>query len=121
MHETAIAQSILDTITEQSAKYHGAKPLRAVISCGQFNAINDEVMTFAFEAAAEGTICQGMRLEIKHNPLCAVCQACQKQFMFDIYSPACPVCKSEQFHFQPDAPLLLEEVEFEEKEEQSTL
>lgn len=117
MHEAAVAQSIIDTIIEQSAKLGGAKPLRAVVSCGQFNTLNDEIMTFAFEVAADGTICQGMRLEIKHIPLCAVCQMCQKQFTFDIYSPTCPECKSEQIQFQPDAPLLLEEIEFEEKEQ----
>lgn len=121
MHETAVAQSILDTIIEQSQKLNGARPLRAVISCGQFNTLNDEVMTFAFEVAAEGTICHGMRLEIKHIPLSAVCQACQKQFTFDIHSPVCPACQSEQFRFQPDAPLLLETIEFEDNEDQSTL
>ena len=118
MHETAVAQSIFDTIIEQSAKLKGAKPLRAVISCGQFNTLNDEVMTFAFEAAADGTICQGMRLEIKHIPLSAECQMCQKQFTFDIHSPVCPACQSEQIHFQPDAPLLLEEIEFEDIKDQ---
>ncbi|HML74306.1 MAG TPA: hydrogenase maturation nickel metallochaperone HypA [Anaerohalosphaeraceae bacterium] len=112
MHETAVAQSVLDTILEQADKLN-ARPVRAVISCGQFNALNDEAMRFAFEAAAEGTVCDAMELVIRHIPLRARCDNCDRLFEFDVYTPACPECKSEHFDFQADAPLLLEEIEFE--------
>jgi hypothetical protein len=35
-------------------------------------------------------------------------------FEFDLYNPHCPGCRREEFDFEPDAPLLLEEIEFEE-------
>jgi hydrogenase nickel incorporation protein HypA/HybF len=113
MHEMAVAESILQTIF-QYADSMKAKPIRAVISCGQFNALNDEAMQFAFEAAAEGTAAEGMKLDIKHIPLRARCKACQAVFDFDIYNPACRSCESMEFEFEPDAPLLLEDIEFEE-------
>lgn len=91
-----------------------AKPVSAIISCGQFNALNDEVMTFAFETAAAGTVCEGMVLKIKHIPLQATCNQCSLTFEFDIYNPHCPQCDCEDYGFLPDAPLLLEEIEFEE-------
>jgi len=81
MHETMIAQSLLAAISEQ-AKKQNAKPISAKISCGMVNAVNDEILCFAFEAAAKGTPCEGLRLEIEHKA-------------------------------KPDAPLLLEEIEFE--------
>jgi hydrogenase nickel incorporation protein HypA/HybF len=115
MHETAVAQSILDSILEEAKKI-AARPVRAVISCGQFNTLNDEAMRFAFDAATEGTPCQGMRLEIKHIPLRAKCRKCKEIFVFDVYSPNCPKCKAEECDFQPDAPLLLEEIEFKDGE-----
>ena len=114
MHELSVAQSIIESILEQARKVE-AKPIRARISCGQFNTLNDDAMQFAFEAIAENTPCQGLRLEIKHVPLRAKCQSCQEIFVFDIYSPVCPKCKKEHFEFEPDAPLLLEEIEFEER------
>ena len=55
MHETMVAESVLRAIAEQAEKI-GTKPISAVISCGQFNALNDEVMQFAFETAAAGTV-----------------------------------------------------------------
>ncbi|MHC4773579.1 MAG: hydrogenase maturation nickel metallochaperone HypA [Planctomycetota bacterium] len=113
MHETAVAESILHTIIEQ-AKQVDAKPISAMISCGQFNALNDEVMGFAFDTAAAGTVCEGMTLEIKHIPLQAKCKQCETIFEFDVYKPACSQCDSTEFDFQPDAPLLLETIEFGE-------
>ena len=113
MHETAIAESILHTILE-NAEQMRAKPLRAAISCGQFNTINDECLRFAFEAAAAGTVCEGMTLTVNHIPLRATCKHCQTTFEFDIYQPMCRQCDSMEFDFEPDAPLLLEEIEFAE-------
>lgn len=114
MHETAVAESILQTILDY-ARSTGAKPLRAVVSCGQFNALNDEVMQFAFEAAAAGTAAQKMRLVIRHIPMKAACKKCRAVFEFDIYDPVCKTCGAAEFNFEPDAPLLLEEIEFEDK------
>ena len=114
MHETVVAQSILNTIL-QHAKELGAKPVSAKISCGQLNPINDEIMNFAFEAAATDTVCEGMRLQIEHIPLKAKCNECGEVFEFDIYAGGCVKCESMEVKFESDAPLLLEEIEFEDK------
>jgi hydrogenase nickel incorporation protein HypA/HybF len=114
MHETAIAESVLATILEQAEKLK-SKPVSACISCGQFNRINEEVMQFAFVAASMGTVCEGMQLKIRHIPLRATCKQCHTTFEFDVDEPVCNACRNEQFVFIPDAPLLLEEVEFEEQ------
>ena len=119
MHETAVAESILKTILEQAEQVQ-AKPVSAVISCGQFNALNDECMQFAFEAAAAGTLCEGMNLKIRHIPLRATCKQCETTFEFDVYHPACSQCDSAEFDFEPDASLLLEEIEFEENKREGT-
>ena len=113
MHETAVAESILRTILEHTDNV-GAIPVSATISCGQFNTLNDEVMQFAFETAAADTVCRHMKLNIKHIPLRATCKQCKTTFEFDIYNPACNQCESTEFDFEPDAPLLLEEIEFED-------
>jgi len=113
MHETMVAENILRAIVEQAEKI-GTRPLSAVISCGQFNTLNDEIMQFAFDATAAGTVCEGMTLKIKHIPLRATCRQCKLTFEFDLYNPHCPGCRREEFDFEPDAPLLLEEIEFEE-------
>ncbi|MFA5293532.1 MAG: hydrogenase maturation nickel metallochaperone HypA [Phycisphaerae bacterium] len=112
MHEVFVAENIVESILAQVKKRSG-KVVRAVISCGQMNALNDEAMEFAFDSAAEGTICKGAKLKIKHIPLKAVCKSCHKKFNFDLYEPQCPKCGKSDFSLGDDAPLLLEEIEFE--------
>ena len=114
MHETVVAISVLDTVLAEAEKIN-AKPLSAKISCGQLNPINDEALNFAFELASKDTPAQGMKLNIIHLPLKAACTDCNKESDFDIYSPLCPHCKSENIRINPDAPLMLEEIEVEDK------
>ena len=112
MHETMVAESLLTTISDEAAKQN-AKPVAAKISCGTLNAINDEVLCFAFEAIAKGTSCEGMKLEIEHKPIQGRCKNCNESFDVMFSCPSCPKCSSEEFDLLPDAPLLLEEIELE--------
>ena len=41
-------------------------------------------------------------------------KSCGECVEFDIYSPGCSACQSSDISIEPDAPLLLEEIEFED-------
>lgn len=112
MHETMVAKNLFDSIIAEATKQNG-KPVRAAISCGTFGAVNDEILTFAFDAIAKGSICENMTLEIEHKAIQGKCGQCQKQFDFDLMSQACAHCGSDKFDLLPDPPLLLDEIEFE--------
>ena len=112
MHETMVAQGLLATISAETEKQN-AKPIAAKISCGMLNAINDEVLGFAFEAIAEGTTCEGVKLKVEHKPIQGRCKNCKQNFDVEFSCPRCPECNSDQFDLLPDAPLVLEEIEFE--------
>jgi len=112
MHETMVAQSLLSQISAETKKQKG-KPISAKISCGTFNAVNNEVLLFAFEAIAKGTVCESMKLQIEHKPVQSKCKSCGEVFGFEICSPRCPNCQSREFDLLPDAPLMLDEIEFE--------
>jgi len=113
MHEMAVAQNLVDAIAEEARKRR-AKPVRAKMSCGELNGVNDEVLSFAFEAVAQGTVCEGIELQIEHKPLRAQCRACGRRYTVDLSNTRCPDCGGEDFKLLPDAPLLLDEIEFEE-------
>jgi hydrogenase nickel incorporation protein HypA/HybF len=114
MHETVVAQNLLDTILQESRQQEG-KPVSAKISCGQLNAVNDEALTFAFEVIAQGTPCEGMSLQIEHKPTQARCDGCGEVYVIDLAELRCPRCGREDFELLPDAPLLLEEIAFEKE------
>ena len=112
MHETMIAESLLTQISEEAVKQN-AKPIAAKISCGKLNTINEDVLCFAFDAIAKGTICENMKINVEQKPLQAVCNDCKTSFDIDFSSIKCTNCNSENTKLLPDAPLLLEEIEFE--------
>ena len=82
MHELTIAQSLLDAISAEAAKQN-AKPVWAKISCGAFDAVNDEALRFAFETVAKGTSCEDLKLEIEHKPMQGQCKNCSQTFIID--------------------------------------
>ena len=112
MHETAVAQGLFDAI-EKEAKKQNAKPISATITCGLLNAVNDEVLGFAFEAISKGTICETTKLNIEHKPLLGQCKKCDKQFGIELSDPRCPDCGSDDFTLLPDEPIMLQEIEFD--------
>ncbi len=112
MHETMVAESLVNSIIAEAAKNEG-KPIKAKMSCGLLNTVNDEVLTFAFEAISKGTICEGITLEIEHKAMKGKCKDCGKEFDFEIVEPRCSHCGCDSFELLPDPPLLLEEIEFQ--------
>ena len=112
MHEMMVAQNLLVQITDEAIKQN-AIPVAAKISCGKLNAVNDEVLRFAFEAIAKDTLCRDVKLEIEHKALQAKCKDCNQIFNVVFSKPQCKICESGDFELLPDAPLMLEEIEFE--------
>ena len=117
MHEATVAQSLVEVIL-QEAEQRNAKPVRAKMSCGELNKINDDVLSFAFEAVAQDTLCEGMTLEIEHKPLQAKCKTCGNVYAVDISNTQCPDCGGGDFELLPDAPLVLDEIEFERADDE---
>ena len=113
MHETMVAQSLFEVISAETEKQK-SKPISAKVSCGVFSCINNEALSFAFEAISKGTACEGLTLVIEQKPIQAKCKKCSQIFVLDLHKPNCPKCQSDDFELLPDAPLLLEEIEFED-------
>ncbi len=114
MHETVVAQDMIDVVLKEAGKYQ-KKPVRIKVSCGQLNALNDEVFGFAFEVVGKGTLCEGVRVDIEHKLLQGQCSDCCTIFDLDIDHAQCSACQSDAFQLLPDAPLILEEIEFLEE------
>ncbi len=112
MHEMSVAQNLMATISAEAAKQK-SKPIKAKISCGILNVINDELLAEAFSAISKGTSCESIRLEIEHKPMRGLCKKCGREFEVDFSKGRCTCCDSADFELLEDAPLILEEIEFE--------
>jgi len=112
MHEMMVAENLLAAISDEAAK-RDAKPIGAKISCGMLYAINDEALCFAFKAISQDTPCEGLKLQIEHKSLQGLCMNCNQNFYVELSQPRCSKCGCEDFKLLPDAPLMLEEIEFQ--------
>ena len=112
MHESSIAHKLYQTIEAESAKYEG-RPVAARVSFGTLTYVNDELLLEAFDAITKGTKIENTKLKIEHKPLRGQCEKCGKEFNINLSKIKCSHCGSKELSILPDAPILLEEIEFQ--------
>lgn len=80
MHELAIAESVLQTITARTAdrKVHAVR-----LQIGKLAGVSLDSLRFCFDLAAAGTGVDGAVLEIVEPSGRARCQSCQAEFALD--------------------------------------
>lgn len=94
MHETGIAQSILD-IAINTAKKNGSKKINNVaVRIGKMSAIDEASLRFAFDALKAGTIAENSTFEYKEIPLKGRCEDCGFESELEGYFVLCPKCNS---------------------------
>jgi hydrogenase nickel incorporation protein HypA/HybF len=77
VHEFAIAESVIETITSRT----GASTVREVrLEVGRLCGVQADALRFCFELAAAGTGVDGAELEIDEPPGLARCGACGLEF-----------------------------------------
>jgi hydrogenase nickel incorporation protein HypA/HybF len=78
MHELAIAESVLSTITART----GDRPVRVVrLEVGRLSGISADSLRFCFELAAAGTCIDGAALDIAEPPGRGRCRTCAEEFL----------------------------------------
>jgi hydrogenase nickel incorporation protein HypA/HybF len=86
MHELAIAQSVVDGVTERL----GDTPVGVVhLVIGRLSGVDVAALGFCFDLAAEGTTVEGARLDIDEPAGRARCRACGAEFAADDLLPMC--------------------------------
>jgi hydrogenase nickel incorporation protein HypA/HybF len=77
MHELAIAEDVLDTITARTVdrKVHAVR-----LEVGRLSGVSADALRFCFELAAAGTGVDGAVLDIVEPPGRARCLTCSREF-----------------------------------------
>jgi hydrogenase nickel incorporation protein HypA/HybF len=87
MHELAITQSVVDTITKRTS---GARVTLVRLDIGKLSGVMPEAVAFCFELVADGTPLHAARLEISEPPGLARCGTCSSEFALDRLLLLCP-------------------------------
>ena len=80
MHELAIAESVVETITART----GERAVRAVrLEVGRLSGVSADSLRFCFELATADTPVDGAALVIDEPPGRARCVTCDEEFLVD--------------------------------------
>ena len=80
MHELAIAESVVETVTQ---RLPDAKVTCVRLEVGALSGVVPDSIRFCFDLATEGTGLAGARLEITEPPARCRCRACGAEFQPD--------------------------------------
>ena len=95
MHELSIAQCVIDEACEAAARAGGERVTKLVLRIGALAGVVEEALRFSFEAAAEGTVCDGAALAIERVDLCVMCPQCREpRTIADGFLLVCAECGS---------------------------
>ncbi len=87
MHELAIAESVVDTVTQ---RLPGARITRVHLEVGALSGVVADSIRFCFDLATEGTGLEGATLDITEPPARCRCRSCGAEFQPDSPIVLCP-------------------------------
>jgi len=104
MHETAIAQSIVDTVLAQAEAHHAAGVESVDIIIGELTFLGIEQIEFWVNTNFEGTLAENATLNFSYEKGEVLCTSCgfrgplkiaeEPAYHFHLPLFACPQCKS---------------------------
>jgi hydrogenase nickel incorporation protein HypA/HybF len=92
MHEMGIANSVLDAVQAEAARFPGTYPAKVCVRIGEVAAIDQEALRFCFEAITRDTELQSLELQIELCPRRNRCPACGVDFIVRKHDTRCPQC-----------------------------
>ena len=87
MHELAIAESVVDTVTQ---RLPGATITGVHLEIGALSGVVPDAIRFCFDLATEGTGLAGAELTITEDPARCRCRGCGSEFAPDGPIVLCP-------------------------------
>ena len=97
MHEMALAQSIVDLVTEHSRRDRFAHARTIRLSIGALAHVDPRALEFGFEVVARDTAAEGATLVIDRPGGKAFCMDCSRDVAIGAHGEPCPVCGGGQW------------------------
>ena len=113
MHEMSLAESVLRIIEDAGGKQGFTRVKTVWLEIGQLACVEKESMRFCFDAAMQGSIAEGARLEIVETAGRGQCVKCQLETpIVALYEP-CPSCGSYEIRVISGDAMRVRELEVE--------
>jgi hydrogenase nickel incorporation protein HypA/HybF len=114
MHELGIASAILERAQATSERNGNARVLKIGLRIGEVSGVEPDALSFAIEALAKGTSCEGVVLDVERPRRRRRCGACGAEFELDGMIAACPMCRRDASECVAGSELDLTYIELED-------
>jgi hydrogenase nickel incorporation protein HypA/HybF len=89
MHELSLSNAVIDT----AVKHAGGRPVKVVsLRVGRLRQVVPDTLEFYFGFTAQGTVCEGARLEQELVTARLRCEACAREWEIDLPLFRCDGC-----------------------------
>lgn len=113
MHEFALAESIVEIVSEEAHK-QGFRAVRVLrLQIGALANVEPEALQFCFDAVSSGTVAEGAALDILRTPAQGWCRDCCKTVSLEERFGPCPECGRTYVEMTSGDELRLAELEVE--------
>jgi hydrogenase nickel incorporation protein HypA/HybF len=92
LHELSIAMSIFEAVEKEAARRPDAKFLSVGLRIGELTAIDNDSLTFGWEAITRDTKLENLKLAIETVGRQQKCPACGEVFRAVDFETQCPKC-----------------------------
>ncbi|MDR1378063.1 MAG: hydrogenase maturation nickel metallochaperone HypA [Synergistaceae bacterium] len=116
MHELSLAEAINKTVKELCARSEWVRVRRIVLKVGHMRQVDAELLSFAFDVVAKGTVSEGAELSILELPIVFRCHACGKAIGGEGTTFACTNCGSTNVELLSGMELTIESMEVESQQ-----
>ena len=89
MHELAVCQAIVDTVSRHA---DGQRVERVEVRIGHFRQVVPDSLLFSWELLVEGTGLSGCSLVVEHVPAVVQCRGCRASTTLDLPILVCGSC-----------------------------
>jgi hydrogenase nickel incorporation protein HypA/HybF len=113
MHELSIAMSIVELAVEEAHKHDATRVARVDVEIGSLAGVETEALSFAWDAAKQGTAAEKARLNIIPVQAEALCQDCRSTFPAGDFFVQCPNCKGFRYEITKGRELRIKSLEIE--------
>lgn len=113
MHETSIAQNIVDIVNATMENHPGNRVKGINLRIGPMAGVDPGSLEFAFQIVAKDTVCQDAVLSIETTVIQAECLDCHQSFAPEAFEYACPACQSARLRLVAGNELNIVDLEVE--------
>ncbi len=78
MHEYSIVRALLQRVEEEARARHATAVHRLTVRIGELSAVEPELLSTAFAAYRDGTVCRDAGLDLERVPARWVCRSCSR-------------------------------------------